>query len=61
MKEIESPLGLSRPEYIAGVRLCPKHPAFAGTYEDWIEASLVEIQTISQKRDIATKVASKQR
>jgi len=55
MKEIQSPLGLSRSEYIAGVRLCPKHPAFAGTYENWIEASLEVIRKIAQKREVAAK------
>jgi hypothetical protein len=63
MKDIESHLGISRSEYMAGVRLCPKHPAFAGTYEDWIEANLEVVRKIAAKRYFlaGTTRAAKQR
>jgi capsid portal protein len=50
MKSMESPLGISRSEYIAGVRLCPSHPAFAGTYEDWARATIEVIRKLSEQR-----------
>ena len=62
MKSIESPLGISRTEYIAGVRLRPQHPAFAGTYEEWAEATMQVIRQISEKRDtvaLTPKVTTK--
>jgi hypothetical protein len=49
MKSIESPLGISRSEYIAGVRLRPQHPAFAGTFEDWAAATMQIIRNLAEK------------
>ena len=44
MEEMQPIRGISRDEYLAAVRVCPSHPAFAGTYEDWIRATLSEIE-----------------
>jgi hypothetical protein len=51
MEEIQSLCGISRKEYLAAVRLCPTHPAFAGSYEEWIGATSREIERVLNYRD----------
>ena len=46
MEEMRPARGISRDEYLAAVRLFPTHPAFAGTYEDWIRATLSDIEKV---------------
>ena len=46
MEDKKKLVGISRQEYLAAVRLCPTNPAFAGTYESWLETTLHEIQSV---------------
>lgn len=57
MEEMRPYRGIGRDEYLVAVRLCPTHPAFVGTYEDWIRATLKEIEKVL----LGGKVASSQK
>jgi hypothetical protein len=46
MEETQPIRGISRDEYLVAVRLCPTHPAFTGTYEDWIRATMRNIEDV---------------
>ena len=46
MEEKRPHRGIGRDEYLVAVRLRPTHPAFSGTYEDWMLTTLKEIERI---------------
>jgi len=46
MEETQPIRGISRDRYLVAVRLCPTHSAFAITYEDWIRATLGDLERI---------------
>jgi hypothetical protein len=44
-----STCGISRDEYHAAVRLCPANPAFAGTYEAWVAATMKAVEQLCRQ------------
>jgi len=49
MRQAPSACGISREEYHAAVRRCPANPAFAGSYEAWVEATLKEVEKLCSR------------
>lgn len=49
MRQSPSACGISREEYHAAVRRCPANPAFDGSYEAWVEATLKEVEKLGRQ------------